>query len=184
VAPAAPIGQRQTQGQAGLDQQHGSDWQLETLLHAVMECPAVQLALQWLARLCGAGPAPPLSPEVWPQDSPATWRPAPGSGELWAHLRLAVLEAAWRLPCRRQVTGQQFAAADVVDDVINGVERAVRVDWHSAKSDAPELGGASTSWFPGRGQPLSLSGFELRWCGGGVVARVVHAAAALLTVPQ
>ncbi|KIY99362.1 hypothetical protein MNEG_8596 [Monoraphidium neglectum] len=135
-------------------------------------------------RRTGGGPAPPLSPEVRLQDSPAAWRPASGSGELWAHLRLAVLEAAWRLPCRRQVTGQQFAAADVVDDVINGVERAVRVDWHSAKSDAPELGGASTSWFPGRGQPLSLSGFELRWCGGGVVARVVHAAAALLTVPQ
>jgi hypothetical protein len=84
-------------------------------------CPAVRPALQWLARLwprTGGGPAPPLSPKVWLQDSPAAWRPAPGSGELLAHLRVAGLEAAWRLRCRRQVTGQQFTAADVIDDVI------------------------------------------------------------------
>jgi hypothetical protein len=59
----------------------------------------------------------------------------------------------------------------MIDDVINGVERAMHANWHSTQSDAPELGGASPSWFPGWGQqPLSLSRFELRWCGGGVVA--------------
>jgi hypothetical protein len=102
VAPAAPVGQRRTRELTSLDQQRGSDWQFQTLLHALVECPAVRPGLQWLAQLwsrTGGGPAPPLPPKVWLQDSPAAWRPAPGSRELWAHLRLAVLKAAWRLRC-------------------------------------------------------------------------------------
>jgi hypothetical protein len=46
---------------------HGGDWQLKMLVHALMECPAVRPALQWLACLwqrTGGGPAPPLSPKV------------------------------------------------------------------------------------------------------------------------
>jgi hypothetical protein len=77
-----------------------------------------------------------------------------------------------------QVMGQQFAAADTIDDVIGGMERAVRADWHSTWSDAPELAVTSPSWFPGQHQHLSLSGFELRCCGDGWVARVAQAAAA------
>ncbi|KAI8463548.1 MAG: hypothetical protein J3K34DRAFT_526893, partial [Monoraphidium minutum] len=116
-------------------------WPLETLMHALLDCPAVRPALRWLADLWprfSGGSAPPLTAAVWLQDSPAAWRPhAAQAGaearahaeQRWAYLRLAVLEAAWRLRCRRRRGGQQFGAADVVDDVIEGVERRVLADW-------------------------------------------------------
>ncbi|KIY91659.1 hypothetical protein MNEG_16305, partial [Monoraphidium neglectum] len=64
-------------------------------------------------------------------DNPAAWRSARDSngGELWAHLRRVVPEAARCLRSRRQLTGRHFAAADIVDDVIDWVER--RLAHHS-----------------------------------------------------
>ena len=159
----------------------GADaWQLETLQHALLDCPAVRPALQWLAALWPrfGGTAPPLSPEVWLQDSPAAWQPQGGQWavELWGLLRLAVLWAAWELRCRRLATGQQFAAADVVDAVVDRVERLVRADWQRVGSDLREVAGTSPSWFPHRGAPPSEGEFEERWCAGGVIAALVPVA--------
>ena len=91
-------------------------------------------------------------------------------------LRLAVLWAAWELRCRRLATGQQFAAADVVDAVVDRVERLVRADWQRVGSDLREVAGTSPSWFPHRGAPPSEGEFEERWCAGGVIAALVPVA--------
>lgn len=157
-----------------------NDWHLETLQHALLDCPAVRPALQWLAALWPrfGGSAPPLSPEVWLQDSPAAWRPQGGSWaeDLWSLLRLAVLCAAWELRCRRQATGQQFVAADVVDAAVDRVERLVRADWQRVGADLREVAGTSPSWFPQRGAPPTEGAFEERWCRGGVIAALVPVA--------
>jgi hypothetical protein len=77
----------------------------ETLLHALLECPAVAPALQWAADVWArieGGTGPPLSPQVWLQGDSGAWKPRdPNLGDLWHALRIAVLAAAWRLRCRR-----------------------------------------------------------------------------------
>ncbi|KAI8464431.1 MAG: hypothetical protein J3K34DRAFT_491622 [Monoraphidium minutum] len=157
-------------------------WSLETLLHALLDCPAVRPALRWLAdlwpRFSGGG-APPLTAAVWLQDSPAAWRPhAAQAGaearahaeQRWAYLRLAVLEAAWRLRCRRRRGGQQFEAADVVDDVIEGIERRVLADWQRTSPAMLVAAGTCPSWFPRRRRPMDRAQFEALWCAGGARA--------------
>ncbi|KAI8462501.1 MAG: hypothetical protein J3K34DRAFT_500065 [Monoraphidium minutum] len=155
---------------------------LETLLHALLDCPAVRPALRWLAdlwpRFSGGG-APPLTAAVWLQDSPAAWRPQAAQAgaearahaeQRWAYLRLAVLEAAWRLRCRRRRGGQQFEAADVVDDVIEGIERRVLADWQRTSPAMLGAAGTCPSWFPRRRRPMDRAQFEALWCAGGARA--------------
>jgi len=38
------------------------------------------------------------------------------------------------------------------------------------------MAGTHSSWFPGREPELDVVQFETRWCGGGVIAHVVHGA--------
>jgi hypothetical protein len=179
ASPPARPGQRRGRDPATADAS-ADQWPLETLQHAFLDCPAVRPALQWLAALWPrfGGSAPPLSPEVWLQDSPAAWRPqgGPWAEELWGVLRLAVLWAAWELRCRRQATGQQFEAADAVDAAVDRVERLVRADWQRVGSDLREVAGTSPSWFPQRGAPPTEGVFQQRWCAGGVIAALVPVA--------
>ncbi|KAI8463062.1 MAG: hypothetical protein J3K34DRAFT_475574 [Monoraphidium minutum] len=158
------------------------------LLHALLDCPAVRPALRWLADLWprfAGGSTPPLTAEVWLQDSPAAWRPhAAQAGaearahaeQRWAYLRLAVLEAAWRLRCKRRRGGQQFEAADVVEDVIEGVERRVLADWQRTSPAMLDAAGTCLSWFPRRRRPMDHAQFEALWCAGGVIARLAPGA--------
>lgn len=158
-------------------------WPLETLQHALLECPAVRPALQWLAGLWprfGGDPAPPLSADVWLLGDPAAWQPQAGGAtgrQRWAHLRLAVLEAAWRLRCRRHQAGWQLTAADVVDAVIDGVQRRVLADWQRTARAITALAGTSPDWFPRTRPPLTVAFFQELWCAGGVIAQVLPAAA-------
>jgi uncharacterized membrane protein YgcG len=179
ASPPARPGQRRGRDPAD-DDASADAWHLESLQHTFMDCPAVRPALQWLAVLWPrfGGSAPPLSPEVWLQDSPAAWRPqgGPWAEELWGLLRLVVLWAAWVLRCRRLATGQQFAAADVVDAAVDRVERLVRADWQRVGSDLREVAGTSPSWFPQRGAPPTEGVFQQRWCAGGVIAALVPVA--------
>ena len=160
-----------------------AQWPLETLQHALLDCPAVRPALQWLASLWpqfGGDAAPPLAADVWLQGSGAAWQPRAGGStgaQRWAHLRLAVLEAAWRLRCRRHLLGGQFSAADVVDDVIDGVRRRVFADWQRTSRDVTALAGTSPDWFPRVRPPLTVVFFKELWCAGDVIARVLPPAA-------
>jgi hypothetical protein len=58
-----------------------------------------------------------------------------------------VLEAAWRLRCQRAATQRPFAATDVVDSAIGGIERLVRAEW-GATRDVAAVSGTCESWFP------------------------------------
>jgi hypothetical protein len=153
---------------------------LETLLHALLECPAVRPALAWLAALwpaaSGGGASPPLTPEVWLLASPAAaWQPrAPphdlaATEALWTAMRLAVLAAAWRLRCRRCAVGQPFSAADVVDAALADLGRLLRAEFF-ATSDVVAVAGTSPEWFPRRRPPVPLAVFRAKWCRGGVLA--------------
>jgi len=151
-------------------------WRLETLSHALLDCPAVAPALQWLAQLwvrIDGAPQPPMSPDVWLQADPAAWQPQRTSHtDLWCALRVAMLAAAWSWRLRRAATGEQFGPSHIVFSWVADVRRLVMADWQVATSSCTEMAGAHRSWFPGREPQLDLVAFESRWCGGGVVAHV------------
>jgi len=156
-------------------------WCLETVQHALLDCPAVRPALQWLAaqwaRVEGGG-GPPLTAAVWLVGDPGAWQPQRAHAGLWRSLRTAMLSAVWELRTRRLATGKQFAAADVGRDFTAAVRRLVRADWLRATTDITDMPGVQPSWFPAaarRGRP-SVVDFEATWCAGGVVAHVTHAA--------
>ena len=87
-----------------------------------------------------------------------------------------MLEAAWRLRCKRRRGGQQFEAADVVEDVIEGVERRVLADWQRTSPAMLDAAGTCPSWFPRRRRPMDHAQFEALWCAGGVIARLAPGA--------
>lgn len=157
---------------------HTHAWQLETLIHALIQCPAVQPALQWLADLwvrIDGGSAPPLLPSVWLQGSTEAWSPHRQTNtDLWHTLRISLLASAWGLRMRRVTVGEPFGPAHVVAACVADVRRLVMADWQVALGGYTEMAGAHSSWFPGRPPDLDVVQFEARWCGGGVIAHVVH----------
>ena len=155
-------------------------WCLETVQHALIDCPAVRPALRWLAaqwaRIEGGG-GPPLTAAVWLVGDPGAWQPQRAHAGLWRSLRTAMLSAVWELRTRRLATGAQFDAVTVGRDFTAAVRRLVRADWLRATTDITDMQGVRRSWFPaveGRRQP-SVVDFEAAWCAGGVVAHVTRA---------
>ena len=82
---------------------------LETLLHALLDCPAVRPALRWAADLWGrieGGGGPPITPQVWLQGEDSAWQPQRETNRpLWHALRFALLLSVWSLRCRRVTPG-------------------------------------------------------------------------------
>ena len=156
---------------------------LETLLHALLECPAVQPAIRWATDLwvrIDGGPGPPPSPRVWLQGDMLAWQPQRRQHvHLWHALRLATLSAAWTLRCSRAAWGTQFTAADVAAACVRDLRAVIAADWRRATSDIRRQDGAGPHLFPrNRGRagaaPDCVVAFEIKWCGGGVLAHVSH----------
>lgn len=127
------------------------------------------------------GTGPPLTPRVWLQGDPHAWQPRlEHHHQLWHALRVAVLSAAWALRCRREARGSQFSPGDVAAACVVDLRAVVRADWQRATSDVTRMAGAGSRLFPrrrggtGRAAPTSVAAFEVKWCGGGVVAYVAH----------
>lgn len=155
-------------------------WCLETVRHALLDCPAVRPALQWLARLWGrieGGVEPPITSRVWLQGDLDAWRPQRERVGLWRALRVAMLSAAWDRRMERVVRGTQFGPAEVAAGFVAAVRRLVRADWQRAAADVTDLAGTHRSWFPNaeqRAAQYGLLAFEVEWCAAGVLAHVVH----------
>ena len=154
---------------------------VETLVHALLECPAVRPAVVWLAGVVGAiaGTAPPLDADVWLVDEGGAWRPPRPARWLWDTLRCTLLLSAWSLGRRRRSGGPQFSSAAVVDACVRAIERRVLADWQRVRGDVTGVAGTSPWWFRGRHVGLTLAEFEERWCHGGVVASVAPGGAAM-----
>lgn len=154
---------------------------LETLLHALLDCPAVRPALRWAAELWArieGGGGPPITPQVWLQGDDSAWQPQRASNRpLWHALRTALLCAVWQLRCRRVAWGTQFVPADAVAACVEDLRRTLLADWRRATADITRMDGVSSRLFPRRGRLAEAFGvgeFEAKWCGGGAVAYVAH----------
>ena len=148
--------------------------------HALLDCPAVRPALQWLAGLWGrieGGAGPPITSRVWLQGDPEAWQPQRGHVELWRTLRIAMLTTAWHLRLERTAGGTQFTPVELAAGFTAAVHRLVRAAWRRATSDVTDMAGAHQSWFPAadrRRAEYDVVAFETEWCAAGVLAHVVH----------
>jgi len=155
-------------------------WRLETVRHALLDCPAVRPALQWLAglwRRIEGGEGPPITSRVWLLGDLGVWRPQREHAELWHTLRIAMLTAAWHLRMERAARGTQFTPGELAARFTAAVHRLVRADWRRAVSDITDVTGTHRSWFPeaaGRQAEYDAVAFEAEWCAAGVLAHVVH----------
>jgi hypothetical protein len=154
---------------------------VETLVHALLDCPAVRPAVAWLAAVVGAitGTPPPLEPDVWLVGDEGAWRPPQEARWLWDTLRCTLHATAWSLGRRRRAGGPQFSPAALVDTFVGKIERRVEADWQRVGSDVTSVAGTSPWWFRGRRVTLTLADFEERWCCGGVVASVTPGGASM-----
>jgi hypothetical protein len=155
---------------------------LETLLHALLDCPAVRPALRWAADLWGrieGGGGPPITPQVWLQGEDSAWQPQRETNRpLWHALRFALLLSVWSLRCRRVTRGAQFTPTDVVAACVEDLRRTLLADWQRATADITRMDGVSSRLFPRRrgrqAEAFGVGEFEAKWCGGGAVAYVAH----------
>ena len=149
---------------------------LDTLSHAMLDCPAVASALQWLGSVYAAvagTPPPPLGACIMLADEASVWAPVAGMRHIWTHLRIAYLHAVWSLRCRRSIAGVPFSGTDVCRATVAAVAAAIRRDFTRASQDLRRLGGAYSEWFRGRNQALSMDDFEARWAHRGVLCAVL-----------
>ena len=121
---------------------------LETLLHALLDCPAVRPALRWAADLWGrieGGGGPPITPQVWLQGEDSAWQPQRETNRpLWHALRFALLLSVWSLRCRRVTRGAQFTPTDVVAACVEDLRRTLLADWQRATADITRMDGVSS----------------------------------------
>ena len=144
---------------------------LETLLHALLDCPAVRPALRWAAALWGrieGGGGPPITPQVWLQGEDSAWQPQRETNRpLWHALRFALLLSVWSLRCRRVTRGAQFTPTDVVAACVEDLRRTLLADWQRATADITRMDGVSSRLFPRRrGRQAEAFGVrEQQWRG-------------------
>ncbi len=152
-------------------------WSVETLTHALLDCPAVRPALRWLARVwtrVEGGLGPPLTAAVWLQGDTQQWQPQRQHRHLWTSLRISLLAAAWELRTRRNALGTQFTPADVIARCVDDIRSLVLADWQRIVSRVTDMAGTHEGWFPGRDPAITTVDFEKWWCPGSVVAHVYH----------
>ena len=162
----------------------GCHQQLETLTHALLTCPAVAPAVDWLCALFAAvsgEPAPPAHPQVLLADDCTVWQPQPASLQfLWTNMRLSFLHGVWLLRCRRSLTHRPFTALEVAGATVRALRAAMQRDWTRAGQDLTRLEPAYREWFRGRDPSLKREQFEGRWAHRGVLCVVQGSPGCLL----
>lgn len=154
--------------------------QLETLTHALLECPAAAPVVDWALRLWAVltpgQPQPPRCPLLLLADYRAAWQPAADSATVWAALRVTMLGCIWHARCSRRswdVATARVCAFRAAAAVVDFLREAIWRDWRRASSDV-RLGSEDvcSSWFRGRQHALPKHVFLRRWSLGGRLCSV------------
>ena len=182
------------------------DGRLETITHAMLECPDVQPVVAWLCEtwrmLAGAaGVRPsdarvPASAEVILLDDPRGWEGAhpPANAatyRLWTRLRVAVLGAIWQRRCEREdafagggMVGEDAGGASFAHRVaslaVDSVVAALQRDWMRTQEDITALDGGgpvATGWWRGCDTSMTVDRFKELWATPPVLCTVAPATA-------
>ena len=153
---------------------------LDTVSHALMDCPAAAPVVDWVLRLWAAltpgHPQPPRCPLLLLADQRTAWQPAEEHAEVWMTLRVTLLGCLWRCRCGRHAWEEQSAAACALRasaEVVDHLTEAMQRDWVRCKEDVRQLSEEVPSdWFRGRQHAMTTAAFLRRWGMGGRLCRV------------
>ena len=162
---------------------------LETPTHALLTCPAVAPAIEWMratwAALAGIDISlVPSDARVLLADQLDGWEEAPEgkpAQRLWTRLRVATVGAIWQARCERDANSlppgtslARRAASQALAAVVGAIHR----DWARAVDVAPSpLPTVCAAWFRGIDLSISLGAFKERWAEPGFFCEVEEAGA-------
>ena len=157
---------------------------LETLTHALLTCPAVAPAIEWMretwAALAGIDVSlVPSSAEVLLADRLGTWEEAPEgrpAQRLWTRLRVATLGAIWQARCERDARSLSpgtSLARRAASLALAAVEGGIHRDWArvdgAARAPLPPF---CAPWFRGLDLSIPLKTFREQWAEPGFFCEV------------
>ena len=151
---------------------------LETLSHALYDCPHVRPVWQWL-RSVWAGLTthePPDDVRVLLGGEDEVWAPQPQeAAHLWRRLRVACIHSIWWCRSHRSIittTGVSLATRASMM-VVDHMQACIRRDYIRCNQDVRHMHPAVPSvWFKGRDPMLKQEDFEEDWCAGGYLADI------------
>lgn len=158
---------------------------VDTITHALMDCPSVRPAIEWLgavwAALAGSGNQVPLTPAVILADDMRRWPGAPATTAevaLWTRLRVATLGAIWHLRCQPD-PGDPAAgsfARRAAAAAQGAVLAAIRRDWQRTHTDLRTLdagGRWCQDWWRGLDTRICVDKFIAVWASPAYLCEVV-----------
>lgn len=156
----------------------GCQHTLETLSHALYDCPQVQAVWRWLRDVWAARTSyePPDDVRVLLGGEHVVWAPQPqDAAHLWRRLRVACIHYIWWCRSHRSIvaaTGVSLATR-ATTMVVDHIRACIQRDFVRCSQDVRLMHAAVPSvWFKGRDPALSQEDFEADWCAGGILADV------------
>ena len=148
---------------------------LDTITHALMDCPAAAPVIDWALRLWAAltpgHPQPPRCALLLLADQRTSWQPSEEHAAVWMTLRVTLLGCIWGCRCARRAWEQQSAAACALRasaEVVDHLTEAMQRDWARCSEDVRQLSDdVPSDWFRGRQHKLSRAAFKRTWSMGG-----------------
>mgnify|MGYP001809911800 CR=1 FL=1 len=151
--------------------------ELETISHALFDCPAVRPVLEWLCAVweAMAGERPPMDARVLLGGEGRVWQPvAAARAVLWQRLRVATVHAIWWCRCHRQEvtdSGMPLATRACIM-VVEHIRDSIQRDFLRVETDVRTLDHAvPVVHFKGRDPALTQEDFDALWCEGGLLAQ-------------
>lgn len=161
-------------------------YQLESLTHMFVRCPAIREAWVWFAGMWdrvqpGAG-VDCSDVRVLLLDDASVWRPPAELQQLWTHLRLLMLESIWVVRCTTH--GRQYSSSQVVSRFLAALQQQLKQDWVRTRGDIRANSGVPLSWLRGRNPDLSSDKFVAKWRSDGVLYTVSNDGVLTVCIPR
>ena len=161
-------------------------YQLESLSHLFVTCPAIRGAWNWFAAMWAqvqpASGVDNSSCRTLLLDDSSGWQPPRELQQLWTHLRLLMLESIWVVRCEAE--GHPYSSAQVVARFRAALQQQLQQDWARTQGDIRVDSGVPLSWLRGRSPVIQPERFVAKWRAAGLLYDVAEDGGIRLRLPH